>query len=98
MNELIDIWNYRLNLTNELKRNICSPDGRPFHGLNLHYLFTRDMDTIKNSILNVLNNLVTKGRDRQLKSLGAYYILGSLTLVSIDAAASMPWLYETFRY
>ena len=37
INELIDIWNYRLNLTNELKRNICGPTGRPFEGLNIHY-------------------------------------------------------------
>ena len=98
MNELIDIWNYRLNLTNELKRNICSPTGKPFEGLNIPYLFSKDMDTIKNSLLNVLDKLITKGIDRQLKSLGAYYILGALTLVSIDAAATMPWLYETFRY
>ena len=98
INELIDIWNYRLNLSNELKRNICSPNGRPFQGLNIGQLFCDNIDKIKNGILNIMEKLVTKGRDRQLKSLGAYYILGSLTLVSIDAAASMPWLYETFRY
>ena len=85
-------------MTNELKRNICGPTGRPFEGLNIHYLFSKDIDTIKNRLLNVLDKLITKGRDRQLRSLGAYYILGSLTLVSLDAAASMPWLYETFRY
>ena len=98
INELIDIWNYRLNLTNELKKNICLPLGRPFEGLNVHYLFSKDMDTIKNGILNILDKLITKGRDHQLRSLGSYYILGSLTLVSLDAAQSMPWLYETFRY
>ena len=53
---------------------------------------------MKNRLLNVIDKIITKGRDRQLRSLGAYYILGSLTLVSLDAAASMPWLYETFRY
>jgi len=98
MNELIDIWNYRLNLSNELKRNICTPNGKPFEGLFISSLFSKDIDTIKNGLLNILEKLITKGRDRQLKSLGAYYILGSLTLVSMDAAASMPWLYETFRY
>ena len=49
-------------------------------------------------ILNVIKNFVTKGRNRQDKALGAYYVLGSLTLVSHNAAISLPWLYETFRY
>ena len=98
INELIDIWNYRLNLTNLLKRQICAPDGNPFYSLRINTLFQNDIDTIKNGLLNVINKLITKGLDRNLKSLGAYYVLGSLTLVSSDAAISMPWLYETFRY
>lgn len=98
INELLDIWNYRLNLTNQLKRSICAPNGRPFHGLSVGQLFCDDIDKIKNGLLNIMEKLITRGRDRHLKSLGAYYILGSLTLVSMDAAASMPWLYETFIY
>tara|TARA_Y100000589_G_scaffold196446_1_gene185665 strand:- start:372 stop:1406 length:1035 start_codon:yes stop_codon:yes gene_type:complete len=98
INELLDIWNYRLSLTNDLKRQICHPNGRPFLNLNIHTLFQKNTDIIKNKLINILRNLVTKGVDKQYKSLGAYYILGALTLVSMEAAQSLPWLYETFRY
>ena len=47
---------------------------------------------------NIINKFVTKGCDKQHKCLGAYYILGALTLVSYNAAQSLPWLYETFQY
>lgn len=98
INELIDIWQYRLNLSGELKRDICPPLGRPFRNLRISSLFNENNDKIKNGLLNVINTLVTSSHQSQLRSLGAYYVLGSLTLVSHDAAMSMPWLYETFRY
>ena len=98
INELVDIWNYRLNLTNSLKRQICAPDGNPFQSLRINSLFQNDIHSIKNGLLNIINKFITAGLDRNLKALGAYYVLGSLTLVSNDAAISMPWLYETFRY
>lgn len=98
INELIDIWQYRLNLTPELKRDICPPLGRPFRNLRISTLFNENIDKIKNGLLNIINILITSSQQGQLRSLGAYYVLGSLTLVSHDAATSMPWLYETFRY
>ena len=64
--------------------------------IKIRQLFCDNIDKIKNGLLNIMEKLVTSGRDRQLKSLGVY-ILGSLTLVSTDAAASMR-IYETFRY
>lgn len=98
INELIDIWQYRLNLPNDLKKQICYPGGNPFEGLNLQMIFSKHIDKIRNGLLNVIKNFVTKGRNRQDKALGAYYVLGALTLVSHNAATSLPWLYETFRY
>ena len=100
INELKDVWEYRLNLTSELKKNICPPHGKPFLLLNVHQLFhnNNDLDKIKNSILNVVETMVTKGIDRHHKGLGAYYILGCLTLVSSNAASSLPWLFEAFIY
>ena len=98
LNELLDIWNYRLNLSVELKRKIIHPTGRPFINLNIHYLFQKDINEIKSKILDFLDILVTAGYEKQHKCLGAYYVLGALTLVSLPAAQSLPWLYETFRY
>ena len=44
INELVDVWNYRLNLSNTLKRKICVPDGNPFLGLSIHSLFQKELD------------------------------------------------------
>jgi hypothetical protein len=41
---------------------------------------------------------VNSGIDRDNKCLGAYYVLGALTLVSEDAATSLPWLYQAVCY
>ena len=100
INELKDVWEYRLNLTPHLKRNICPPNGKPFTSINIHQLFSpsNSLDKIKNGLLNVINDLVTKGIDRHHKGLGAYYVLGCLTLVSYNASTSLPWLYEAFMY
>jgi len=95
--ELRDVWNYRLNLPYELKLKIC-PYGKPFINLNMHQLPHNDINKIKTEILMVLKKLITMGVDIPSKSLGAYYVLGCLTLVSNNAAISLPWLYDTFRY
>ena len=98
INELRDVWGYRLNLSPEIKKDVCPPLGKPFQMLNIQNLFSQDIDKIKNGILNIINNFVTLGRTRNDKGLGAYYVLGSLTLVSQSAAIALPWLYETFIY
>jgi hypothetical protein len=97
--ELNDIWNYRAQLSIEIKRNICPPDGDPFRNINLSYI-TNESDTlkIKKYILDILEKFVNNGVDRDSKTLGAYYVLGSLTLVSELAASSMPWLYQSVAY
>jgi hypothetical protein len=94
--EIIDIWTYRAHLTNEVKRNICPPIGRPFpQVINFYYLqTTEELDDVRKYILNVLEKLVISGVDKDSKCLGAYYVLGALTLVSADAANALPWLYQ----
>ena len=32
------------------------------------------------------------------KALGAYYVLGALTIVNETAATSLPWLFQSFSY
>ena len=97
--ELIDIWNYRAQLSFEIKRNICPPHGNPFHALSMHYIQTEpELVNVKKCILTVLEKFVQNSVDVDSKTLGAYYILGALTLVNSQAAASLPWLFQSFSF
>ena len=93
MYALEDIWSHRANLSPEVKATIC-PHGYPFLRGN-HYRNTTNIVELKTIILKSLNQLVTTGIDRDSQSLGATYVLCALTLVSIDAANALPWLYES---
>ena len=63
------------------------------------YIHTeQNMSNVKKVILEVLEKLVNSGVDRDSKALGAYYVLGSLTLVNDNAATSLPWLFQSFGY
>jgi len=96
--ELIDIWNYRAQLTGHTKRNICPPFGNPFSNLSIEYITTEpNLWNVKNVLLDVMEKLVNTGIDRDSKSLGAYYVLGALTIVNNDAATSLPWLFQSFH-
>jgi len=97
--ELIDIWNYRAQLSIEIKRNVCPPCGDPFRNLSVYYVQTEpNMNNVRKVVLEVLEKLVNSGVDRDSKSLGAYYVLGALTLVNTSAATALPWLYQSLCY
>ena len=100
--ELTEIWNYRANIPLHVRRQICPPNGDPFRELRYADLFTMEDESVRDEqrkmVLRVLEKLVYSGTNDGNKSLGAYYVLGSLTLVNRHAASSMPWLYESFVY
>jgi len=97
--ELSEIFNYRAQLTTEVKRNICPPAGDPFMGITQYYMQTEvDLINVQRTILGAMEKLVNTGIDTDSKSLGAYYVLGALTLVSESASASLPWLYQSVAY
>jgi hypothetical protein len=97
--ELIDIWNYRAQLSMEVKRSICPPNGDPFRNLSLYYIQTEpNMNNVKKVVLETLEKFVNSGIDRDSKSLGAYYVLGGLTLVNPSVATALPWLYQSVCY
>ena len=99
LRELMDIWNYRAQLSNEIKRQICPPHGEPFRLISFNYISCEiNIDKIRITILNVLEKLVNTGIDRDSKSLGAYYVLGALTLVNTNAAVALPWLFQSVSY
>lgn len=94
--ELGDIWHYRAQLTPLIKRNICPPLGDPFRQISIQYITNENnMNNVRKSILEVLEKLVNLGIDRDSKSLGAYYVLGALTLVNESAALALPWLFQS---
>lgn len=96
MRELVDIWNYRAQLSQEIKSNIYPPNGNPFSSLNIGYLHTEnDLNNVKNYILRFCEKLVNSGINNDSKTLGAYYVLGALCLVSPSAAEALPWLYQS---
>jgi len=97
--ELADIWSYRAQLSVETKRAICPPNGDPFRNLNMSVIhISQNFNIVKKVVLEVLEKLVNTGIDKDSKSLGAYYVLGSLTLVNQDAATALPWLFQSLNY
>ena len=97
--ELCDIWNYRAQLTQETKRSICPPNGDPFRNLSMPYIHTEgNIFNVKKVVLEVLEKFVNSAIDKDSKSLGAYYVLGGLTLVNQEAATSLPWLFQSVSY
>jgi hypothetical protein len=95
--ELYDIWNFRLNISQEVKRTIY-PYGNPFgNSMDVHIGNMTDCE-LKNFVLEIIENFVLKGVDRDAQSLGAFYVLGSLTMVSTIAADASPWLFQSFVY
>ena len=94
--ELGDIWNYRAQLSNETKRDICPPHGNPFIYFNTNQYYTNNnVEQLKLSVLKVMDALVNNGISNENRSLGAFYVLSALTLVNNDAAESLPWLYQS---
>ena len=92
---LNDIWFYRSEINYETKSKICPPVGNPFKYIQVSLCATRTKNL--SNILLILNNFIHPESDRDSQSLGCYFILGALTLVSDDAANSLPWLYHAFH-
>ena len=93
--DLYDIWFYRCQLTNETQRNI-SPRGNPFRFINVYNFQEQSEEELRTKILSVMEEMVYYGIDSDSKNLGAYYILGALTITNRNAANALPWLFETF--
>jgi hypothetical protein len=97
--ELADIWNYRAQIDQQTKTNICPPHGGPFKYFNLNFIYAEsDMSNIRKVILEVLEKFVNIGIDQDSRYLGACYVLGALTIVNENAASSLPWLFQSFGY
>jgi hypothetical protein len=96
LHELNDIWSYRSQLTHQMKRDICPPIGNPFINVHLNLVSVHmSLFELKRIALNVIEQMIKRGISASNRSLGANYVLCALTLVSADAAAAIPWLYQS---
>ena len=93
--ELGDIWHYRAQLSHQVKRDICPPVGNPFGTLNMRALPVFPLEQMKRIALNIIEIMIKQGTTESNRTLGANYVLCALTLVSAEAAASLPWLFQS---
>lgn len=96
--ELLDIWQYRAQLTFDTKRKICPPHGDPFRGLKINIMIDKDLTYLQKKVLMIIETFIDNGIDKSSKALGSFYVLGALTLVSSGAADALPWLYQSMRH
>jgi len=97
--ELYDIWSYRANLSEEIKMKICPPRGYLFSCTERMTIVNEsNILVMQNKILNILEKLAYSGIDNDHKTLGCYYILAALTLVSPSAATTLPWLHQSVAH
>jgi hypothetical protein len=98
--ELLNIWNIRAGITIQVKREICPPYGNPFIGMPHSGILNsiENLDDIKKIVLSVIEKLVNNGITDDNKYLGAYYILGALSLVNHNVANALPWIYQSVCY
>jgi hypothetical protein len=96
--QLYDIWTYRAQLTPEAKAEVCPPNGVIFLPNTVHRLQhdrTLTPKMVKTYAVDVIRTMVFSARTESAQALGATYVLMALTLVSPEAAAALPWLFES---
>ena len=96
LRELHDVWNYRAQIDINIKREIVPPHGNPFSHICMHDLYNYSTSHLRKHGLSLIKKLVKSANSRDNQSLGAFYVLGTLTLVNADARNSLPWLYQSF--
>ena len=96
---LYDIWNYRAQLSIEIKNKIC-PLFDPFSEIFTQPIYQNNIleDQIKIACLTVIENLVYSGIDEDNKKLGTLHALSGLTMVSNDARVTLDWLYDSVAF
>jgi hypothetical protein len=96
---LYEIWNYRAQLSNEMKTNIC-PLFEPFSEIFAQPLYqsTINENDIKLACLTIIENFVYSGIDEDHRKIGTLHALSALTMVSSYARNAMPWLYESVAF
>ena len=103
LRELIDIWNYRAELSPQARRTIYPPYGDPFPhyvlGWVTHQFYIYlSPENIININLTVIERFINSAVSEGDRCLGSNFILCALTLVSIPAREALPWLYQSVMH
>jgi hypothetical protein len=96
---LYDIWNYRGQLSQELKMQICQFHG-PFEGIfpiTVRHL-DLSVDDLKSACLIVFENMIYSGISNEVRQIGVMHSLTALTIVSGSARYALPWLFESMEF
>lgn len=95
---MYELWNFRLNLTPTLQRQIC-PYHCPFQDIFANSMYPYDVSEydIKVGCLILFENLIYSGINEELRKLGALYTLTALTIVSESCRNTYPFLYESLN-
>jgi len=93
--ELNDIWTYRANLSETVKREICPNHRDLFRVMYMLDIRMVSLPVAQDMALTIMEMLIRDGINRDSRCLGANFILCALTLVNHDAAAALPWLFHS---
>ena len=91
--EIEDIWSYRANLTKKKKKTII-PNGGIFSRPMKLIWSIKDINKIRNILLDDIDKLVSMGITEADKSLGALYFLTGMVIVSKECAQALPYLSQ----
>lgn len=97
---LWEVWTYRANIPNEVKRKICpyfSPffDGIDANILNINNPQEPAFHDVKRTCVTIMENMIYTGINNEYKLIASMHILTAFTMISQDARENMPWLYES---
>jgi hypothetical protein len=93
--ELNDIWSYRANLSEIVKREI-SPNNRDlFRMMYIVDIRAVSLPLLQDFALTIMETLVHDGINHDSQCLGANFVLCALTLVNPEAANALPWLFQS---
>lgn len=93
--EIMDIWNYRLNIDHNTKNDICPNYENLFVATQIVDLRIVPVNILQELTIGIMEKLVRNGINTDSRYLGSTYVLSALTLVSNDAASALPWLFQS---
>jgi hypothetical protein len=91
--ELADIWFHRAGLQSADRARIAPT--KPFP-LPITTALVMQQRALRPLLLETCRLLVTGAAAKSDRQLGVMYIMGALSIISGDAAAANPWIYEMF--
>jgi hypothetical protein len=92
--EAEDVWNYRLNLTSQVKKAIVPPDGIAFQHTVKSVSLIKDKVQLQKICLDFMEKLIHSAELRPDRVNGCIYILLGLVIVSRSAALALPSYYS----